>query len=163
MNGADSSAENTIVLIGGGGHCKSVIDTILRDGFFNEILITDKSVPSGDRFLEGKVIGTDEMLEDLRHQYIRNAFITIGSIKSTALRRKAAKYAAGMGFSFPTIIDLSATVSLDVNIGEGVYIGRSAMVNAGCIIDNMAIINIGAIIEHDCRIGSYTHIAVGAN
>ncbi len=162
MNRADSCAENTIVLIGGGGHCKSVIDTILRGRLFNEILVTDKSVPLGTKILEGRVIGTDEMLEGLRHQDIRNAFITIGSIKSAALRRKVAEYAAGMGFSFPTIIDSSATVSMDVNIGEGVYIGRSAMVNAGCIIDNMAIINTGVIIEHDCRIGTYTHIAVGA-
>jgi len=162
VNRADRCAENTIVLIGGGGHCKSVIDTILRGRLFDEILITDKSVPSGGRILEGKVIGTDEKLEDLRRQNIRNACITIGSIKSTAMRRKAAGYAAGLGFSFPTIIDSTATISMDVNAGEGIYIGRSAVVNAGCIIGNMAIVNTGAIIEHDCRIGNYTHIAVGA-
>lgn len=162
MNRANSCAENTIVLIGGGGHCKSVIDTILRSRLFNEILITDKSVPFGTKILEGKVIGTDEMLEGLLHQNIRSAFITIGSIKSTILRRKAAEYATEMGFSFPTIIDSSATVSMDVNVGEGVYIGKNAMVNAECIIDNMAIVNTGAIIEHDCHIGNYTHIAVGA-
>ncbi len=56
MNGVDSCAGNIIVLIGGGGHCKSVIDTIFRGIFFNRILVTDKSVPSGDRILEGKVI-----------------------------------------------------------------------------------------------------------
>lgn len=151
-----------LVLVGGGGHCKSVLDTILQLNIYSEVVITDCKLAAGTRILGCEVVGNDEMLSELYKKGFRNAVITIGSIKSTDIRRNVFLKAEEVGFNFPKIIDPSAVVSGLASIGAGVYIGKNAVVNVDAVIGNMAIINTGAIIEHDCRIGEFAHIAVGA-
>lgn len=151
-----------LVLIGGGGHCKSVLDTIIRLNTYSEVVITDCKLAAGTGILGCKVVGNDEMLPELFEQGFRDAVIAIGSIKSTDMRRDAFLKAQKVGFNFPDIIDPSAVVAESASIGAGVYIGKNAAVNADTVIDDMAIINTGAIVEHDCRIGKFTHVAVGA-
>ena len=70
-----------IVLIGGGGHCKSVIDVIEQEGQFQIVGIIDKVELFGTDVLGYPVIGSDLDLESLakKHSY---ALVTIGQIKS---------------------------------------------------------------------------------
>lgn len=151
-----------LVLIGGGGHCKSVLDTVLRMKQYDEIVITDCCIPSGTQIMGCKIVGTDEMLPELFNEGFKEAFIAVGSIKDTSLRCKLFNKAATVGFTFPNIIDLSAEVSEFAQLEEGVFIGKKALVNTGTNIGKMAIINSGSIVEHECRIGEFTHISVGA-
>lgn len=153
---------NKLVLIGGGGHCKSVLDTIYATGRYSEIVITDYGLSNGSMVLGCRVVGTDKELPNLYKKGFRHAFITVGSIKDTTIRRKAYETAKEIGFVFPTIIDPSAVISLSSQIGRGVFVGKNAVVNADVIIKDMAIINTAAIIEHDCCIGEFSHIAIGA-
>ncbi len=154
--------KSKLVLIGGGGHCKSVLDAAIRSEDFSEIVITDYSIPAGTKILGCRVAGNDEMLSELFAEGFRNAFITIGSIYSTDRRRDVYLRAEKIGFSFPMIADPSAVIAQSALIASGVFIGKNAVVNAGAVVEKMAIINTGAIIEHDCRIGEFTHVAVGA-
>lgn len=154
--------KNKLVLIGGGGHCKSVLDAIIRTNGFKDIVITDCEIPAGSKVLGFEVVGDDEMLPVLFEKGFRYAFITIGSIISTDKRRIAYQRASEIGFDFPTIVDPSAVIASSAQIGSGVYIGKNAVVNSEALIEDMAIINTGAIIEHDCQIGKFAHIAVGA-
>lgn len=151
-----------LVLVGGGGHCKSVLDTILRLNTYSEVVITDCKLTAGIRILGCEVVGNDKMLSELFERGFRDAVITIGSIKSTDIRRNAYLKAEKIGFNFPSVIDPSAVVSDSASIGAGVYVGKNAVVNADAVICDMAIINTGAIVEHECRIGEFTHVAVGA-
>lgn len=151
-----------LVLIGGGGHCKSVLDAIYSAGMYSEIVITDAGIPGSSAVLGCRVEGTDKELPGLYEKGFRHAFITIGNIKDTTIRRKAYEMAKEIGFIFPTIADPSAVIASSSQIGKGVFIGKNAVVNADAVIGDMAIINTAAIIEHDCRIGEFSHIAVGA-
>ena len=151
-----------IVLLGGGGHCKSVLDTLLRMESFWEPIITDTDIPAGDTIMGCKVIGSDDILQELCNSGITHACIAVGNIKDTKQRHAIYDKAEKAGFKFPNIIDPSAAVSESAEIGKGVFIGKNAAINAASIIDDMAIINTGAIVEHDCHIGSFVHIAVGA-
>lgn len=153
---------NKLVLVGGGGHCKSVLDAAIRANYFSEIVITDCSIPVNTKILGCKVVGNDEVLPKLFEKGFKWAFITIGSIKATDIRRSVFLKTQKIGFCFPTIIDPSAVVSASALIGKGVYIGKNTIVNADVVINDMVIINTAAIIEHDCKIGDFTHIAVGA-
>lgn len=150
-----------MVLIGGGGHCKSVLDTLFRLNRFSEIVITDPCLPVGTEVLGCRVAGDDGMLPELFAAGFRNAFVTVGSIKSTDRRRDAYTRAVGIGFVFPAVMDPSAVVADSATVADGVYIGKNAVVNADAVIGTMAIINTGAVIEHDCRVGEFTHVAVG--
>ena len=72
---------NEIILIGGGGHCKSVIDVIEQEGRFEIVGIIDKPELLGSCILGYSVIGCDNDLDSLAKKYL-NAIITVGQIKN---------------------------------------------------------------------------------
>lgn len=161
---------NALVFIGGGGHAKSVLDAVNRAGSFEQIYVTDKKLPAGTRLSEqAVVVGTDDLLDDLYAQGCRNAFITVGYLSQETLqmRHKLEKKAGEIGYCFPNIADPSAVIAnpqiiLPASGWKGIFLGKQAVVNADVSIGPHVIINTGAVIEHGCRIGSFTHVAVGA-
>ncbi len=154
------SIEKRLLLIGGGGHCRSVLDCVLSTNSYKQIGIIDNDQNASA--LEIPVIGTDDDLPRLMNDGWTDAFISVGSIGSTALRLKLYRMIKNIGFSVPDIIDPSSVIAREVKIEEGVFIGKNAVVNAGSIVKSCAIINTGAIIEHDCQIGAFSHISPGA-
>ena len=60
---------NDIILIGGGGHCKSVIDVIEQEGKFKIAGIVDKPDLLGSKVLGYSVIGNDSDLSSLVNKY----------------------------------------------------------------------------------------------
>lgn len=154
--------QKKIVLIGGGGHCKSIIDAIQGFGEYNIVGIVDKEENIGKEIYGVDVIGKDEDLQLLYKKGIRYAFITVGSIGSVKIREILYKNAKKIGFEFPVIRDVSSIIAGKVVIEEGVFIGKGVIINSEVSIKANAIINTGAIIEHDCKIGAFAHIAPGA-
>lgn len=150
-----------ILLIGGGGHCKSVIDSIEQAQIFEVVGITDLETKRGLTVLNYSIVGTEDDLVQWFEKGVTNCFITLGSIGNSAIREKLYRKAKEIGFSFPVIQDKSAIVSEHVIIDEGTFIGKGTIINADVVIGANAIINSGSIIEHDCHIGAYTHIAPG--
>lgn len=63
---------------------------------------------------------------------------------------KIYKYLKDIGFVLPVILDPSAIISSDVQIGEGTFVGKNAIINAGVKIGKMAIINTQSLVEHEC-------------
>ena len=153
---------NKLVLIGGGGHCKSVLDSILATNIFDEIVITDPVIPVGTEILGCKVVGTDEVLPELLESGFNQAFITVGNVGISPLRNKLAKTLNRLGFSFPVIIDPTACVSRSATINAGSFIGKNAVINSEAKIGSHCIINTGVIIEHECSVGDFSHVSVGA-
>ena len=152
--------ENRILLLGNGGHCRSVMDSIIASNHFTQIGII---VEPGSRELNlDNIVGTDNDLTILYRQGWNNAFITVGSVGDTSVREKLFQIIKEIGFTIPCIIDTTSTVSKTARLGEGVYIGKKAIVNANSQIGDCSIINTGAIIEHDCTIGSFVHVSTGA-
>lgn len=153
---------NRLVLLGGGGHCKSVLDAVIRLNQFSQIVITDDDLAVGTDIMGCKVVGNDNLLPDLWAQGYRKAFIAVGSIKNTDIRRRIYQRAVKIGFEFPVIIDSSAIVARSAQLGAGVFVGKNSVINSDATIGDMSIINTGAIVEHGCHIGRFAHIAVGA-
>ena len=151
-----------IVLIGGGGHCKSVADALMNSGKYDEIVITDPGLKAGSDILGCPVVGNDDLLPQLYKNGFTDAFITVGSIKDASLRKKLAQTVKEIGFSMPIIADPSAVISMYSDLGEGTFVGKNAVINADARIGNHCIVNTGAIIEHECSVGDFCHIAVGA-
>ena len=147
-----------IILIGGGGHCKSVIDVIEQEGKFQIIGIVDKPELLGVKVLGYPVIGNDSDLADLSKKY-RYALVTVGQIKSSSLRVRLFKLAVKVGLTMPNIISPRAYVSKHAMIGQGTVIMHDALVNANAKIGENCIINSKALIEHDAIIEDFCHIA----
>lgn len=147
-----------LVLLGAGGHCKSVIDSIDRSKY--EIVgILDKKEMIGHIINGIKVIGEDNMARSLINNGVVSAFITVGSIGNVEVRKDLYLYLKGLGYNLPNIIDKSAIIAQDLIIGEGNYIGKRAIINVSNKLGNMCIVNTGAIAEHDCNLGDFVHLA----
>tara|TARA_B110000967_G_C18899021_1_gene573136 strand:+ start:3632 stop:4207 length:576 start_codon:yes stop_codon:yes gene_type:complete len=151
---------NNIILIGGGGHCKSVIDVIEQEGKFNIVGIVDKLELHSD-VLGYSVIGNDFDLVSLAKKY-RYALVTAGQIKTPALRIKLFDLAVKAGFKMPSIISPRAYVSPHATIGRGTIVMHDALVNANVTVSDNCIINSKALIEHDTVIESHCHISTYA-
>ncbi len=150
--------EKKLLLIGGGGHCRSVLDCVLSSNEYDEIGIIDNLDCSYPGI---PVIGKDEDIPQLIGSGWNNAFITVGSVGNTSIRRKLYKMLNDLKITIPVIADPTAVIAKGAVIGRGTFIGKRAVINTNSNIGECAIINTGAIIEHDCIVGDFTHISPG--
>lgn len=150
-----------IVLIGGGGHCHSVIDVIEQENKYEIIGIVDTKENVGKKVLDYEIIGCDDDLETI-FLSCKNALITVGQIKTSDLRIKLFEKLKNIGFNLPIIVSSLAYVSKHSSIEEGTVIMHHALVNANVKIGKNCIINSKALIEHDCIIGNNCHISTAS-
>lgn len=150
--------DKKIILVGGGGHCKSVIDVAESAGY-TIAGILDMPELVGTTVLGYPVIGTDDNISE----YVDEALflVTVGHIKDASLRIKLHERIKEAGGRLATLVASTAYVSRFASIGEGSVIMHHAMVNADAHIGTGCIINTFANIEHDANIGNYCHISTG--
>lgn len=151
--------KRSLILIGGGGHCKSVIEVAESAGYDIKGIL-DMPDEVGKEVLPGhKVIGTDDDIP----QYVEKCdfVITVGFIKNPTLRIKLYNKVKAAGGRLATIIASTAHVSKYAELGEGTVIMHQAFVNAGAKIGDNCIINTFVNIEHDAEVGNQSHISTG--
>ena len=148
-----------LILVGGGGHCKSVIDVAESAGY-TILGILDREIPTGESVLGYKILGNDDLIEP----YLDKAefLVTVGQIKSPAIRIRLNKMVKEAGGILATVIAPTAHVSKYASIGEGTVVMHQAIVNAGAQIGMGCIVNTFANIEHDVKIGNFCHVSTGA-
>ncbi|WP_456479159.1 acetyltransferase [Nautilia sp.] len=150
-----------ILILGAGGHCRSIIDVIELEDKFKIAGIIDNELPVGSRVLGYEVIGNDNDLENLRSKY-EYAIIGVGQIKTPKVRIKLFNLLKGLNFKLPVIVSPRAYVSKYAKIGEGTVIMHDALVNTNAKIGKNCIINTKALIEHDVVIEDNCHISTDA-
>jgi len=150
--------DKKLILIGGGGHCKSVIEVAESAGYII-IGILDRPEEVGKKVLDYEIIGIDDDIP----QYVDKVefVITIGFIKNPALRIKLYNKVLQAGGKLATLIASTAYVSKYAQLGQGTVVMHRAFVNAGAWIGNNVIVNTFANIEHDAQIGDQCHISTG--
>lgn len=150
-----------LILIGGGGHCKSVIDVIESENNFQIVGILDTADNVGQTVSGYKIIGTDSMLRELNTT--ENFFlITLGQIKSADLRIKLFDQLKLMKAKLATVYSPNAYISKTSSVGEGTVIMHHSLVNSYAKIGANCIINTKALIEHDAEIKNHCHISTAA-
>ncbi|MBP5524695.1 MAG: acetyltransferase [Paludibacteraceae bacterium] len=147
-----------LILVGGGGHCKSVIEVAESAGY-NILGILDMPEEVGKTVLGYKVVGTDDDIP----QFVGKAefVITVGFIKNPAIRIRIFDKIKSAGGRLATIIASTARVSKYAEVGEGTVVMHQAFVNAGAKIGCNCIINTFSNIEHDAQVGDQCHISTG--
>jgi len=150
-----------IVLIGGGGHCHSVIDVIEQENKYEIIGIVDTKENIGKKVLDYEIIACDDDLETI-FQTCKNACITVGHIKSNDLRKNLYNKAIEIGYDFPAIISPFAYISKYATIKKGTVIMHHALINTNAKVGENCIINTKALIEHDSVIKDNCHISTAS-
>ena len=147
-----------LILVGGGGHCKSVLEAAESAGY--QILgVLDMPENVGKEVLSTKVISTDDDIP----AYVDKAVfvITVGFIKNPAIRIKLYNKIKEAGGKLATVVASTAYVSKYAEVGEGTVVLHQAFVNADAKVGRNCIINTMANIEHDAVIGDSCHISTG--
>ena len=153
--------KKNIIILGGGGHCKSCIDIIEQEGKYIVAGILDKPEKIGTRVLNYEIIGTDDDIPKLV-KHFRYFFISIGQIRTPDKRIELFNLLSKYDIKVPTIISPYAYVSRYTRIGCGTIVMHNATINACSIVGKNCIINSCALIEHDTIIGDHCHISTGA-
>lgn len=149
-----------IILVGGGGHCHSVIDAIEATAEYQIIGIIDNDLTLSS-VMSYPILGKDSDLESLKDDRIY-FLITLGKIAGNKRRIDLFNYLLNNGFNIATIISPLAYVSAHAKIGIGTVVMHHAVVNSNVSIGQNCIINTKSLIEHDAKIGDSTHVSTGA-
>jgi sugar O-acyltransferase (sialic acid O-acetyltransferase NeuD family) len=149
-----------LILIGAGGHCKTVIEIIQQNKDFEICGILDKS--DVQQALFGiNILGTDDLIEELiQKEYVFH--ITVGQLSSNLTRVTIYNKVKKLGGHLVHIISSKAFVSNYAELGQGIFVGHNAVVNTGAKIGDNTLINTASIIEHDSIVGEHCHIATQA-
>lgn len=151
-----------ILLFGGGGHSKSVIDSINSRDDFEIVGIIDTKDKIGSYVNNIPIIGDDTSLQSYLDLGVKYAFVCIGTVSNSIARINIYNSLKKIGFIIPNIIDKTAIISSNALIGDGNFIAKNVIINSNAIIGNNCILNTACIIEHDCIISDFVHIAPGA-
>lgn len=147
-----SDASREYIIIGAGGHAAVIADILLCSGRPVKGYLDD-NVKAGTEVLGVKVIGkTDDYAK-------YDGCLFIIGIGDNHIRKKIAQ---AYPLDYGTAVHPSAVVGREVEIGRGSVIMAGCVINARTVIGEHCIINTRVSVDHDCRIGDFTHISPGA-
>jgi sugar O-acyltransferase (sialic acid O-acetyltransferase NeuD family) len=153
-----------VVVIGAGGHSKTLLDLLTELRSYRVRGVLDRGVPVGQNVGGHLVIGpdTDAELAELHAQGLRLAVNGVGGITDRTLRAQVWERLKEAGFGLPTLVHPAAMVDHSARLGEGAQVLAGAYVGADAVIGDNCIVNTGAIVAHDCVVGDHTHLAPGS-
>lgn len=151
-----------IVVLGGGGHGKVVVEAIIRERKYKLEGIIDPCLKINSKVMGVPILGGDECLIELYKRGVRFAAIGIGTVGQYAVKKKIWNRLIKIGFELPSILHPHSSISLSAKIGPGAFIAAGAVIGAGAVLKDGVIVNTCASIDHDCCIGKFSHVAPGA-
>lgn len=141
-----------LTIVGASGHGKVVADIAKKCGY-TDISFLDNDADK-KMCLGYPVIGSVSLLSEIND----DVFIAIGN--SDVRKELMTKYSF---LKYPILIHPNAVVADDVEIDDGSVVMAGSVINPGAKIGKGVIINTCSSVDHDCIIGDYCHIAVGAH
>jgi sugar O-acyltransferase (sialic acid O-acetyltransferase NeuD family) len=147
-----------LLLVGGGGHCRSCVDVIEADGRFQIAGIVDAVNPRCSSY---PWLGGDEVLPAWIPK-VPHVLVAVGQIKTAEFRQRLFQSLRQMSALFPRVVSPWAYVSKRSELGDGTVVMHGAVVNAFASVGENCIVNSLALIEHDAQVASHCHISTGA-
>ena len=154
--------ESKLLVIGGGGHFRSLLPIIKRLGL-GVFGIIDVESRKGLEVSGIPVVGTDRELAEFCGRGVK-ALIAMGSIGNRQKDKKRVELferAKRARLEFATIVSDRALLGENVKVGQGTVIFDGSIVGTGVTIGDNCIVNTGTIMEHDCSVGDHSHISPG--
>ena len=153
---------NSIIVYGGGGHGKALIDLIRAEGTHPIIGIVDDDLLAGTKVMGVSVLGGGGILKQLVERGVHLAANAVGGIGNIESRIKVFERLMQAGFTCPDLIHPTAFIESSANLALGVQVMPHAYVGSEAKVGFGAIINTGAIVSHDCTLGDYANLSPGA-
>jgi acetyltransferase EpsM len=151
-----------IIVYGGGGHGKALIDLLRLLGIYQIAGVIDDGMTAGENILGVAVLGGGDQLEQLFERGVRMAVNAVGGIGNIAVRIKVFRRLAQAGFGFPALVHPAAFVESSAFLSAGVQVFPHAYIGSEVKLGFGAIANTSSVISHECSIGDYANISPGA-
>lgn len=141
---------NRLIIIGASGHGKVVADIAKLNGYTDIVFLDDNECIKKCGVYP--VIGKTAVASSLKGDF----FVAIGN----ADVRKRIMERIGKCI---ILVHPQAIMAEDVIIDEGSVVMAGAVINSGTKVGKGCIINTCSSVDHDCELGNYVHISVGAH
>ncbi len=141
-----------LLILGCGTHGKDIKEIAESLRIFKKIKFLDDNIS-----VDGEVIGKCSDLVKFRAEF-PCAFVAIGDNKTRQKYITALKQAK---FLIPSFVALSAKVSQNATIGEGVAIMEHCTIN-DAFIGDYSIIDAGSIVNSETEIGAFSRLDCGS-
>ena len=147
---------NKVVVIGGGGHAKVIIDIIKKNGYKDdEIAVLDDNLNIGTKILNVEVKG--KVKDCIQFPKDTKFIIAIGNNKVRE------KIVSEYKLNYTSFIHPKSIIAEDVKIGDGCVVMAGAVINSGSVISDHVIVNTSVSIDHDSQIDDFAHLSPGVH
>lgn len=143
-----------LVILGFGGHARSVADVALSLGY-KTLCFIDPNARPDEHFLGHPVLPAWDTVD------IGNAdfFVASGDHK---LRKSQCQQIVQKQQRLVSLVSPSASIGVGSEIESGTFVGHQAHIGPMAKIGQGCIINTAAVVEHECRVGDFSHVSINA-
>ena len=154
-----------LVLFGGGGHARVLLDAISASGQLIEVAVLDPGLPQGlfPRYSGIEVLGGDDMALQVAAANPAAKFaVALGAVRADRRRQRLFELAMSCGLSPMTIVHPAAIVSRRAELAPGSQVLAGAVINPGARLGANVVVNTRAVVEHDCVLGDHANVSPAA-
>jgi sugar O-acyltransferase (sialic acid O-acetyltransferase NeuD family) len=159
--GRNRKPARRVVILGGGGHGRVVLDILLNAGCWEVVGFVDSMPAMHGRRVDGVcVLGAPRDLNAIRAEH--NVECAVVAVGDNGARRALADRLETLDFELINAIHPSANISRSASLGRNIVVAAGAVVCAHCQIGDSVILNTGCIVDHESLVGTATHVCPGA-
>ena len=147
-----------VIVIGAGGHGRSVAEAILLLGRDELVGFVDDGADPNAKVWTYPILGRTDSLHTLRAL----ADTVVVAIGNNAVREKLHSRVRDGGFELLNVIHPAAFVSPTATLGAGCAVMAGAVVGTEAKLGEGVIVNCGATVDHHCRVDAFGHLGVNA-
>src|SRR5690606_2534903 len=148
-----------LVIVGAGGHGRSVLELLRTDGAYQVHAFLDDQQAPGTQVLGVPVWGPSSLLDDLVARGVRAVHIAVGNNRS---RQALSERACAAQLTLATVIHPRAFVSPSAVLAPGCAVMALAGIGAQARLGQGTIVNMGAMVDHDAAVGDCGHLGANA-
>lgn len=145
-----------LFIFGCGGHGRVLADIAYKTNSYDSILFLDDE-PKSETCMGFTVLDNRKPV-DFRED--DELIVAIGNSQTRQSRQE--KYES-KGIKIARLIHPSASIGLDVQLGQGSVVMAGAVINPGSVLGKAVIVNTCASVDHDSVVGDYSHVSVAAH
>ncbi len=147
-----------VIVIGAGGHGRSVAEAVLLLGRDELVGFVDDGADANAKVWTYPILGRTDSLHTLRAL----ADAVVVAIGNNAVRERLHALVRDAGFELLSVVHPVAFVSPTAALGPGCAVMAGAVVGTEAQLCEGVIVNCGATVDHHCRVDAFGHLGVNA-
>ena len=151
-----------MLIIGASGHAHAVLSVLYRHPRYKPFGLIDSFKPSGSEAYGLPILGSEADVPELCDRHgLHHLLVAIGDNAQRQAMTERLQLQCREAV-FPSLVDPTAVVANDAQLGSGVLVMCQAHVGSGCVLEAGSLLNTQASLDHDGYLEPYASLAPGA-